>query len=160
MLEPPISQADIDNRTLFRTRGGGTARVIAMLNGAWWLCERLDGAKPPHDSVLSSGKYFSPPTATSDYDLISRIPEPNMESQAVVEDRRQPGYVSPVVFLESIGDGNLFEMDGQIFRKLSDELQERLTGCGAPCFTLLGTLHNVIPMTGLRLRMILEPKPA
>lgn len=85
-LDPPITSEDVERKQLFRTRGGGTARIVRP-NGAkeypWQVyyeqsCQQLGRYT---SAVAANGRYY--PTHECDFDLISRIPEPAMESQVV-----------------------------------------------------------------------------
>jgi hypothetical protein len=155
MLEPPISQQDIDNRTLFRTRGGGTARVTA-------------GYPDLHVWIVNYGKNAGTVTrfgsastwSVNDYDLISRIPEPKMESQVVVEDRRT-GAEDEWKCIDELTSKTIFECKGDT----RHDVYLKIYGGHSICLTNKASYHDatdwlVRPLTHLRLRMILEPKPA
>jgi hypothetical protein len=79
MLDRRIDYADIDNRTLFLRRDGvvvGPLTRRSMAVKDCWAYE-LNGMEC---LVRTDGSHYY---GSSNYDLISRIPEPNMQSQAV-----------------------------------------------------------------------------
>jgi hypothetical protein len=79
MLDRRIDYADIDNRTLFLRRDGvvvGPLTRRSMAVKDCWAYE-LNGMEY---LVRTDGSHYY---GSSNYDLTSRIPEPNMQSQAV-----------------------------------------------------------------------------
>jgi hypothetical protein len=158
MLDRPIDKSDIDNRTLFKTREGGTAQAVYTNDDLEfpWLFRLANGKLI---TFKSNGRWTN--GADARYDLISRIPtEPKMQSQVVVEDRR-PSYG-----IRKFGDQNMGcilqrESDGELLLKNGLGSAWYLTGANA------GKVDHLVPYDmecsqapHLRLRMILEPKPA
>jgi hypothetical protein len=164
MLDRPIDQSDIDNRTLFRTRGGETARVVERLDdGEWphcyWKVEYSYNAPIPR--VTDNGYWHAYESMAFEHDLISRIPtEPKMESQVVVEDRRT-GAEDEWKCIDELTSKTIFECKGDT----RHDVYLKIYGGHSICLTNKASYHDatdwlVRPLTHLRLRMILEPKPA
>lgn len=154
MLDPPISQADIDNKTLFRSECG-PARVLRCVAGLWYA----DYGDDIYYYVASDG---SASREEPNFALTERIPkEPEMQSQVIVEDRRDDA--SEDAYMHAFGsydNGRIVRPgNGEIYLKVADAEVLQLTGADAGQFHHMNMETKCRQLPHLRLRMILEEQP-
>jgi hypothetical protein len=157
MLDRRIDYADIDNRTLFLRRDGvvvGPLTRRSMAVKDCWAYE-LNGMEC---LVRTDGSHYY---GSSNYDLTSRIPtEPTMQSQVVVFDDSESTL--GMDRFDSFPNGSIlqFGTKGEKALKVTGGVGLRLTGQDAGSGNIVSSDIQCRPLPHLRLRMILEPKPA
>ena len=155
MLDRPITEADVGK--LFRTRGGGTARVVASRESIDlpWAVE-YEGPRVMFPTVTKNG-FWSADEIPKPYDLISRIEEEPM-SQVVVEDKRGESRNEAIWHsFGSYNDGRILQQcGGEVYLKIGDGRALQLTGREAGEFHDMNAGARFRHLTHLRLRMILE----
>lgn len=112
-LSTPISQADVDNGTVFRTRGGGKAKVIskrASYNHCPWNV-KYASQTAPNPIVTDNGRYYWH-DAISEFDLMERVP--------------QAAGLQPPISQADIDNGTEFvSRDGRVFTISAKTRSER-----------------------------------
>lgn len=154
MLDPPISQADIDAGTVFVRRDGGEV-IIEASNILFRRPERTWRDKRGV-CYTDKGTYY-PNGDYCDEDLIARKPKESEMSQVVVEDKRIRPLESPIVSFGKLKDESVFVC--------KDGPQVVCVKFGGNRLSFNGTyvavystddLCQCIPRPDLRLRLVLE----
>lgn len=169
-LDRPITSEDVERKQLFRTRGGGAARVVAN-NGRtdypWDVRyeQHEEGvSKGSLHNVNDNGSHWTDSRPVS-CDLISRITEPAMENQVVLDDTRKSFQEHWVPF-EKLPQGCIFEAHGTPnhvrVKLVHNDLVLSICPDGTIVTTLVpggGDWKNCRPLPHLRLRLTLEDRP-
>lgn len=155
MLDRPISQADIDNRTVFRTRGGSMLSIEGPSKYFPGLFKVSNGLNYDPNGVWRDDKRASP------YDLISRVEEP-IEPQVVVEDRRTDGNLYGWKQLTELPGYCIFESQYSpgCVRIACDNRHAHLVINGTDHIAIVNSsgFDKCRELSGVRLRLVLEQR--
>lgn len=157
MLDPPISQADIDAGTVFLRRDGREVQIAGYSNDGpfdhWpWVANEVDCELCCYAGDGQRYNNKNPQT-----DLIARKPKESEMSQVVVEDKRIRPLESPIVSFGKLKDESVF------VRKVGPQVV--CVKFGGNRLSFNGTyvavystddLCQCIPRPDLRLRLVLE----
>ena len=148
MLDPPISNADVDDCTLFKLDDGciSTARHC----GGRGNCYIIGG----HHYNCMGGPGISRASPSSLPKIIARIPkEKKSMSQVVCIDERGIG---PAVDYHKVSFNSLFESNGSVYLKLTESSAVRVSGNDGPSLSQFNPSNVVRTRPDLRLELTLK----
>ena len=152
MLDPPISQADIDAGTVFVRRDGSEVRIVEHFNDDisdhhWRACDKY--------YYCDDGSFFTS-RDKQQFDLIARKPKESEMSQVVVEDLRS--RVPEEVRFADAELETIYSWGGGVYLKISGCHGMRIEKRDPPRFgaTIFDNGTLICPRPDLRLRLVLE----